>query len=235
MIAAEKLSRVYRRGSEEVKALHDITFEIKEGEIAGILGPSGSGKTTLMNLIGLLDKPTGGKLIISGKSADTMDKENMLRARRDIIGFIFQQFLLVPSLTSLQNVMLPMYFAGKSNARRKAMTLLEKVGLGDRHDHLPSEMSGGEMQRVAIARALANDPALLLADEPTGNLDSGTAGEIYKLFSAINTEGKTVVIVTHNSALAESLPRTITLQDGSMIADVKKTGDIYSHNGITRH
>ena len=222
MIVADRLSRFYRRGGEDVKALHDVSLEIKSGEMLGILGPSGSGKSTLMNLMGLLDQPTDGILTVEGRSLSDMGKEDMIKMRRGTIGFIFQQFLLVPTMTAMQNVMLPMVFAGRKNAGDNAVGLLQKVGLEGRMDHLPREMSGGEMQRVAIARALANEPTILLADEPTGNLDTKTGDEIFELFKDINREGKTVVIVTHNHELAGRLPRTITLQDGRMIADVTK-------------
>lgn len=222
MIVADRLSRFYRRGGEDVKALHDVSLEIKSGEMVGILGPSGSGKSTLMNLMGLLDQPTDGILTVEGRSLSDMGKEDMIKMRRGTIGFIFQQFLLVPTMTAMQNVMLPMVFAGRKNAGDNAVGLLQKVGLEGRMDHLPREMSGGEMQRVAIARALANEPTILLADEPTGNLDTKTGDEIFELFKDINREGKTVVIVTHNHELAGRLPRTITLQDGRMIADVTK-------------
>ncbi len=222
MIAAEKLTKVYMRGREEVKALDNISLEINEGEMVGILGPSGSGKTTLMNLIGFLDVPSSGQLTIKGRSPENMNNEDMLKVRRETLGFIFQQFLLIPTMTSLQNVLLPMLFTGKNNARELAVNILERVGLSERLDHLPSQMSGGEMQRVAIARALANDPAILLADEPTGNLDTRTSNEIFELFRDINGEGKTVVIITHNTKLAASLPRSVTLKDGRMVDDVRR-------------
>ncbi len=222
VIVADRLSRFYRRGGEDVKALHDISLEIKSGEMVGILGPSGSGKSTLMNLMGLLDQPTEGTMTVDGRSLSDMGKDDMIKLRRKTIGFIFQQFLLVPTMTAMQNVMLPMVFAGNKKPGDTATGLLRKVGLEGRMDHLPREMSGGEMQRVAIARALANGPAIMLADEPTGNLDTKTGEEIFELFKDINREGRTVVIVTHNHELAERLPRTISLQDGRMIADVRK-------------
>lgn len=222
MIIAKDVSKIYERGREKVYALKDLTVEIGHGEMVGILGPSGSGKTTLMNLIGLLDVPDAGSISIEGREACNISRAEMVRARRELIGFVFQYFFLVPSMTALQNVMLPMYFSGKKDLRNLAAGLLEQVGLAKRLNHLPSQMSGGEMQRVAIARALANDPSVILADEPTGNLDSGTAKEIFNLFRDINSEGKTVILITHNDELAAALPRIITLRDGRLFNDVRK-------------
>jgi ABC-type lipoprotein export system ATPase subunit len=221
MIQMTDLTKTYRRGQEDVHALKGVTLTIAAGEFMAILGPSGSGKSTLMNLIGLLDRPSGGRLTIGGRAVETLGEAEMTALRRDTIGFVFQQFLLVPTMTALNNVMLPLYFAGRSAAAR-AGELLARVGLKDRADHLPHQLSGGELQRVAIARALANGPSLLLADEPTGNLDTQTAASVYDLLREINQAGTAVVLVTHNQELAALIPRVITLRDGRMVEDVQK-------------
>jgi len=223
MIKIENLTKAYRRGRETILALDNLTIEIESGEFVGILGPSGSGKSTLMNMLGLLDQPTEGNVYIDGRPLSGLSKKDLAVMRRNTIGFIFQQFLLVPTMTALHNVMLPLYFAGNNHARQKAEQILGRVGLSGRIDHLPAHLSGGEIQRVAVARALANDPAILLADEPTGNLDSRTAREVFSLFEEINSSGTTVCIVTHNSDLAAELPRCITLRDGRIMEDVKKS------------
>ncbi len=222
MMQIDNLTKTYSRGREEVYALDRLSLQIEKGELLGILGPSGSGKSTLMNLMGLLDRPTGGSISIARRRLEKLNNKEREKLRRETIGFIFQQFLLVPTMTALQNVMLPMYFSGRQKARQRAEELLERVGLSERSNHLPSQMSGGETQRVAAARALANGPEILLADEPTGNLDSKTAEEVFSLFKDINSSGTTVVIVTHNIEMSAQLPRTITLRDGRMVEDVKK-------------
>jgi len=222
IIKMENVTKIYRRGREEVHALNGLSLQVEKGEFVGVLGPSGSGKSTLLNLLGLLDSPTKGKITIDGHSVEKLKLQQMDSLRRKTVGLVFQQFLLVPTMGALQNVMLPMYFSGRKDAAAKAARLLKRVGLNERLHHLPSEMSGGEIQRVAIARALANDPEILLADEPTGNLDSKTARDIYALFMEINQAGTTIILVTHNLELADLLPRTITLVDGRMTSDVKK-------------
>lgn len=223
MIKARNLGKTYRRGGEEVKALDGLTFTVDKGEFLAVLGPSGSGKTTLMNLIGLLDRPSAGNISVAGRPVEEMSAREQELARGRIIGFVFQQFLLIPTMTALQNVFLPIYLTGGRDGTGRAKELLERVGLSHRLHHLPSQLSGGEIQRIAVARALVNDPALLLADEPTGNLDSKTAGGIMELLREINRTGTTVVIVTHNTELAAALPRAITLHDGRIIGDVKKS------------
>lgn len=223
MLQIKNLTKTYLRGQEEVHALNNLSLEVSDGEFLAILGPSGSGKSTLMNLIGLLDRPTRGQIDINGRPVDRLSPPEMEALRRNTIGFVFQQFLLIPTMTALQNVMLPMYFAEKKDARQKATDLLTRVGLASRLNHLPSQLSGGEVQRVAIARALANNPSILLADEPTGNLDSQTADDVCDLLREINQAGTTVIIVTHNVELADSLPRIVRLRDGRMISDVKKS------------
>jgi putative ABC transport system ATP-binding protein len=222
MLQVENLTKVYRRGDEQVHALDNLTLSVADGEFVAVLGPSGSGKSTFMNLVGLLDQPTSGQILFGGRPADRLGRRETEALRRKTIGFVFQQFLLIPTMTALENVMLPGYFAGEKNAASRATELLERVGLGKRLHHLPKHMSGGEIQRVAIARALANDPAIILADEPTGNLDSATAEGVISLFKEINRAGKTVVVVTHNNDLAARLPRAITLRDGRLVSDVKQ-------------
>lgn len=221
MFSLKDVTKIYRRGAEEVFALDHLSLDIDAGEYVGIVGPSGSGKSTLMNLLGLLDVPTSGSVVIGGQNIGDMDKTRQTLLRRKTIGFVFQQFLLVPTMTALQNVMLPLYFAGNPEAKKRAMELLIRVGLEKRRDHLPSQLSGGEMQRTAIARALANAPSVVLADEPAGNLDSRTAKNIYGLFMDINREGTTIIMVTHNQELAETFPRIIGIRDGRLERDQK--------------
>lgn len=227
MILVENLVKTYTRGREKVKALDGLNLKVEEGELVGILGPSGSGKSTLMNILGLLEQPSGGKLELKGRPVVGLREEERARMRQQIIGFVFQQFLLVPSMTALKNVMLPMYFAGRDKAHQKAVHLLARVGLQDRMEHLPSQLSGGEAQRVAVARALANSPSILLADEPTGNLDSRTSREIFQLLEEVNSEGTTVLVVTHNSELANQLPRILEIRDGKVEKDVRKNNYVH--------
>ncbi|KAF0155371.1 MAG: ABC transporter ATP-binding protein [Syntrophaceae bacterium] len=222
MFSLKNITKIYQRGAEKVFALDHLSLDIAQGEYAGIVGPSGSGKSTLMNILGLLDIPTSGSVYIGGQKIEDMGTPRQTQLRRKTIGFVFQQFLLVPTMTALQNVMLPLYFVGSPDAKTRAMALLTKVGLEKRRDHLPSQLSGGEMQRVAIARALANEPSVLLADEPAGNLDSKTASDIYALFGEINREGTTIIMVTHNHELAETFPRMISIRDGRLERDQKK-------------
>jgi len=222
MLKLNAVTKIYHRGSESVYAVRDLSLEIAKGEYVGVVGPSGSGKSTLMNIVGLLDHPSTGDVLIEDRRVADLKGADLNRLRRKTIGFIFQQFLLIPTMTALQNVILPMYFAGVSDARHQALELLSKVGLEKRMQHLPSQMSGGEMQRTAIARALANRPQILLADEPTGNLDSHTAEDIYRLFQDINREGTTIIMVTHNQELASTFPRMITIRDGKLEKDEKK-------------
>ena len=222
MFSLNNVTKVYERGAEKVFALDSVSLEIGRGEYVGIVGPSGSGKSTLMNILGLLDVPTSGSLSIDGQKTNQMGASGLNQMRLKTIGFVFQQFLLIPTMTALQNVMLPLYFAGAPEAKKKARDLLAKVALDKRADHLPNQLSGGEMQRVAIARALANDPFALLADEPSGNLDSKTADGIYRLFNNINREGTTIIMVTHNHELAETFPRMISIRDGRVDHDRKK-------------
>jgi putative ABC transport system ATP-binding protein len=217
MITARDISKSYCRGREEVCALRGVDLEIGAGEFVSIVGPSGAGKTALMNILGCLDAPTGGMLVIDGVEVTGRGESELVKVRREHIGFVFQQFFLIPTLTVGENVGLPLIFSGVPYDQKKIESLLERVGLSHRADHLPGQLSGGEMQRVAIARALVNNPRILLADEPTGNLDSVTADEIYRLFEELHTQGITVIVVTHNTELAKRAGRVITIRDGCIV------------------
>ena len=217
MIRCIDLCKIYRQGDNEITALADVSLEIPRGAFAVVMGPSGSGKSTLLQLIGGLDRPSGGEILVDGRLIGQMADDEVTLFRRTHIGFVFQFFNLLPTLTALENVTLPFVLDGRSKAEadRRAATLLAKVGLEARRHHLPEEMSGGEIQRVAIARALAFNPPLLLADEPTGNLDSKTGGAILTLLRQINREeGCTVVMVTHSQEAASYGDRTILVRDG---------------------
>ena len=213
IIQARNVTKVYQRGAEEVRAVDGISFEILEREFIAIAGPSGAGKTTLLQLIGAMDVPTTGQLLLRGKDLKGLNDSVLTQLRRDHIGFVFQHFGLLPTLTVAENVRLPRIF-GKETKGANVDELLDRVGLSHRRDHRPSQLSGGEMQRVAIARALVNSPDLLLADEPTGTLDSATSELIIDLLSSLNREGLTIIVVTHNEFLADSAHRRITMRDG---------------------
>jgi putative ABC transport system ATP-binding protein len=217
VISAAALTKSYVRGRETVHALNDVSFEIGRGEFVAITGPSGAGKTTLLNLIGCMDTPTSGTLKISGHEVQGLPERERTRLRRDKIGFVFQHFGLIPTLTVAENIVLPSLFA-RRNSAGNIENLLERVGLAHRRSHQPHELSGGEMQRAAIARALVNQPALLLADEPTGNLDTATGDSIIALFQKLNSEGLTIAVVTHNATMAAAARRQITLRDGRIIS-----------------
>ncbi len=222
LIKAVELSRVYHRGSETVHALESVSFSIQEQEMVAIVGPSGAGKSTLLHLLGFVwDAPSSGTLTIDGRSTRGLTDSALTRMRRDTVGFVFQQFGLLPTLTVAENVLLPTLFARKA-ATKRAEELLERVGLQHRSNHRPHELSGGEMQRVAIARALINSPRMLLADEPTGNLDSANGEAVISVFRRLNREGITVIIVTHNEVLADSAARKITLTDGKLVSDTRR-------------
>ncbi|AFD00435.1 ABC-type antimicrobial peptide transport system, ATPase component [Methanocella conradii HZ254] len=217
-VKAIALSKSYGNG---VKALQDISFEVGEGEFVALIGRSGSGKSTLLNILGGLDQPTSGAVSINGKEVNYRDRRALISLRRNVVGFVFQQFNLISSLNALENVEYPLLFNYRSRDERKkrARALLEMVGLGDRTEHMPFQLSGGEQQRVAIARALVVNPALVLADEPTGNLDSKTSAEIYRLMRQVNEErGVTFLVVTHERELAAYCDRSIELRDGKVVS-----------------
>ncbi len=224
IIATENLTKTYQLESQEVHALCDVTFTIKRSEFVAIMGPSGSGKSTLMNLIGCLDTPTSGTYYLNGKLVSAMSEDELAHIRNKEIGFVFQVFNLLARATAFRNVELPMIYAGarKKDREDKARRALEMVEMKDRMMHKPSELSGGERQRVAIARALVNEPSLLLADEPTGNLDSKTGAEILKLFHKIHAQGNTIVLVTHDRSVADQTQRIIHLRDGEIEREERK-------------
>ena len=219
MIRAENLSKVYRMGKIEVPALRDVSLEIEEGEFLAIVGSSGSGKSTLLNMLGCLDKPTSGAVFIDGVNTASLNENELAEIRREEIGFIFQQFNLIHSLNALENVSLPMFFAGVSSEERmkRAAELLAKVGLRERMHHKPSELSGGQQQRVAIARALSNNPAIIIGDEPTGNVDSETGNAIMGILEGLNREGRTVIVVTHDTEIAAHAPKVKRMKDGRLL------------------
>ena len=222
MIQTEDLSKVYQMGDSEVHALNGASFTIDKGEMVAIMGPSGSGKSTLMSIIGCLDVPTSGRYILDGVSVENMDEARLAETRGRKIGFVFQQFNLLARTSALENVMLPLTYAGVSGKERndRAMKALDRVGLSQRTHHAPNELSGGQQQRVAIARALVNEPAILLADEPTGALDSKTSVEIMDLFQKLHKEsGQTVILVTHDLYVARHTERIIKISDGQIVSD----------------
>ncbi|HMQ49862.1 MAG TPA: ABC transporter ATP-binding protein [Saprospiraceae bacterium] len=222
VIAVKDLTKVYTMGTTQVHALQGVTLNIHTNDYVALMGPSGSGKSTLMNLIGCLDTPSGGEYWLSGINVSTMDDNELAEIRNKKIGFVFQTFNLLPRLSALENVALPLVYAGIPKAARleKANEVLKAVGLGDRVDHKPNELSGGQRQRVAIARALVNDPAIILADEPTGNLDTKTSVEIMGIFEEIHRAGNTVILVTHEPDIAEHAHRIVRLRDGKVESDV---------------
>jgi putative ABC transport system ATP-binding protein len=220
-IRLENVSKIYDMDTEDVrvKALENINLEISVGEFLGIMGPSGSGKSTLLHMIGCLDRPSHGKVVVNGIDISTLKDSELARLRNKNIGFVFQTFNLYPTMTALENVELPLMIIGKPRKERKerALQMLDNVGLKGRAEHLPSQLSGGERQRVAIARALANDPEIIIADEPTGNLDSKTGMDIMKLFNELNKKGKTVVIVTHDNYIASHANIIVKIKDGRIL------------------
>ena len=219
MIRAEQITKVYVKGEQEVRALAGVTLHIKPGEFVSIMGPSGSGKSTLMHILGCLDKPTGGTYLLDGTEVSTLDDRALSRIRCEKVGFVFQSFNLLAQEDVLHNVEIPMLYYGVRRKERlsRARDIVRSVGLEGRINHIPSELSGGETQRVAIGRALVNDPAIVLADEPTGNLDTKTGEDIMKLFREINERGKTVIIVTHESEIASHSDRIIRMRDGNIV------------------
>jgi putative ABC transport system ATP-binding protein len=224
VILAHKLTREYVMGSETVRALRGVSLQIRRNEYVAVMGPSGSGKSTFMNLVGCLDTPTSGEYWLNGQKVSDLQDDALARIRNKEIGFVFQTFNLLPRANALHNVELPLIYAGLPSAKRRqqAAEALTRVGLGDRMDHKPNELSGGQRQRVAIARALVNNPSILLADEPTGNLDSATSSEIMEVFKVLHQQGQTVVMVTHEPDIAANAARIVTLKDGLVATDQRQ-------------
>jgi len=224
IIKLEEIKKDYYMGSQAITVLKGITLDIFKNEYVALMGPSGSGKSTLMNILGCLDSPTGGKYILNGKDVSKMPDDDLAEVRNSEIGFVFQQFNLLPRLSAAENVALPLIYAGVSKKVRieRALEALDKVGLADRSHHKSNELSGGQIQRVAIARALVNNPAILLADEPTGNLDSKTSVEVMEIFGKIRASGNTVILVTHEEDIAAYAHRVVRLRDGLVETDITK-------------
>jgi len=222
MVEAQNLVKTYHMGVTEVQALQGVDLVVEKGEFLSVMGRSGSGKSTLLHLLGCLDRPTEGTVFIDGVEVTALRRRKLPRIRQQMVGFVFQQFNLLPSLTALENVMLPLRYSrvGRAEGRKRARELLERTGLGDRWAHRPAELSGGEQQRVAVARALVNQPAIVLADEPTGELDTHTAAEIVALLKDLNeTQGQTFIMVTHDPGVAKETGRTVYLSDGKIVRE----------------
>jgi putative ABC transport system ATP-binding protein len=224
LIEIRELAKIYHMGDVEVRALDGVSVTVKRGEFLAIMGPSGSGKSTLMNLIGCLDTPTSGQYLLNDQEVSTLDDDELARIRNREIGFVFQTFNLLSRTSALENVEVPLIYAGvpRQERHRRAKEMLEVCGLGDRMTHQPNELSGGQRQRVAVARALVNSPSILLADEPTGNLDSKTGLEIMALFEELNRNGNTIVLVTHEEDIAAYAKRTIRLRDGKIVEEKQR-------------
>ncbi len=223
MIELEKISKIYQMGKIEVPALKEVSLKVQAGEMVALVGASGSGKSTLMNIMGFLDQPTSGKYFLEGEDVSQLNDNRLAEMRNRKIGFVFQSYNLLPRTAAVANVELPLIYGGASQKRKRALEALERVGLKARANHKPSELSGGEQQRVAIARALVNNPSLILADEPTGNLDTKAANEIIQIFCQLNRDGITIVMVTHEMDIAAQTKRIVRLLDGQIIED-KLTG-----------
>jgi putative ABC transport system ATP-binding protein len=221
MIELENITKIYRMGNVEVPALRGVTLSIEQGEMVALIGASGSGKSTLMNIIGFLDKPTGGKYVLEGLDVSQLNDNKLAEMRNRKVGFVFQTYNLLPRAAAVANVELPLVYGGGGQKRKRAVEALERVGLKARATHKPSELSGGEQQRVAIARALVNNPSIILADEPTGNLDSNATAEIVSIFCRLNREGITIVLVTHEMDVARQARRIVRLLDGKITEDKK--------------
>ena len=224
IIKTENLTKDYETGSQVVSALKGINLSVEKGEFLSIMGPSGSGKTTLMNIIGCLDSPTNGSYFLNDKSVSKLDDDELAKIRNDEIGFVFQSFHLLARNTAFDNVMLPLKYAGigKEEATKRSNDVLDLVGLSSRAKHTPSELSGGQQQRVAIARALVNEPSILFADEPTGNLDSKTGQDVMKIFKDLNNNGQTIILITHEDSIAKQSNRIITIMDGLIKSDLRE-------------
>ena len=225
IVRTRSLSKRYAMGDTVVRALHDVSVDIAAGEMVAVMGPSGSGKSTFMNLIGCLDRPDGGHYELAGETVDGLDEDRLAAIRNRRIGFVFQQFNLLPRTSALENVELPLLYSGlpRDERRARARRRLEQVGLGERLEHHPRQLSGGQQQRVAIARALVNDPVLVLADEPTGALDSRTSVEVMALLQGLNREGITIVLVTHEADIAAYAGRVLVFRDGEVVGDTSQT------------
>ena len=219
----KKISKIYGEPPNETIALKNVSLQIKEGEFVAIIGPSGSGKSTLMNILGLLDIPTSGEYFFENRKAANLSQNDLAKLRNQKIGFVFQSFNLLPRTSSLKNVELPLIYSGvgKKEREQKAKEMLERVGLGDKLFSTPAKLSGGQQQRVAIARALVNDPFVIFADEPTGNLDTRSSSEIMQIFKDLNNEGRTIVLITHETDIAKLASRILTMRDGQIVSDVK--------------
>jgi len=220
MLEIRNISKIYGEGTAKVVALNNVSLQVNSGDFIAIMGPSGSGKSTLLNIIGGLDSPSSGEVILDGKRIDNLDENALVDVRRGKVAYVFQQYHLLPSLTALENVLLPLIFCGANGGTEKALNILKRVGLERRSEHNPSQLSGGEQQRVAIARALVSEPALILADEPTGNMDQKTGGEILGLFEQLNKEGHGIIMVTHDREIARRAKEIIVLEDGQIVGRI---------------
>ena len=227
MIETNNLTKEYKVGSQKVTALKGINLNVDKGEFISIMGPSGSGKTTLMNIIGCLDSPSNGTYTLNNKSVNDLSENELAKIRNKEIGFVFQSFHLLARNSALENVMLPLKYAGsdKKTALAKSKESLDRVGLSDRYDHSPAELSGGQQQRVAIARALVNQPSILFADEPTGNLDSKTGDDVMNIFKELNSNGQTIILITHEDSIAKQSNRIITIMDGLIKSDLREQNE----------
>ena len=222
MLELREISKIYGEGTARVVALDKISFSADQDNFVAVMGPSGSGKSTFLNIIGGLDRPSSGEVLLEGKRIDNLDENELVDIRRGKIAYVFQQYHLLPSLTALENVLLPLVFCGASTQEDKALEILKKVGLGKRTGHKPSQLSGGEQQRVAIARALVSNPSLILADEPTGNMDRKTGKEILGLFTQLHKEGHGIIMVTHDPEIASFANTTVFLQDGRIVKKINQ-------------
>lgn len=225
MLEINGVSKIYGEGNARIAALQNISLKVEKGDSVAIMGPSGSGKSTLLNIIGGLERLSSGEVFLDGKRIDNLDEDALVALRRGKIAYIFQQYHLLPSLSAMENVLLPLLLRGNVNSRKTAINILERVGLGNRIEHKPSELSGGEQQRVAVARALVNNPSLMLADEPTGNLDQKTGRQILDLFSDMNKDGLTIMIVTHDYEIAKHTKNIAHLLDGKIVETKEATND----------
>jgi len=233
MLEIRNVSKIYGEGTAQVIALNNVYLQVNKGDFLAVMGPSGSGKSTLLNIIGGLDNLSSGEVILEGKRIDNLDENELVTIRRGGIAYVFQQYHLLPSLSALENVVLPLAFCGVGGERNKALEMLQKVGLEKRADHKPSELSGGEQQRVAIARALVSDPSLIMADEPTGNMDQKTGRQIISLFDELNKDGHTIIMVTHDPEIAHHAKEIVVLQDGQIVDRINRGKDMeYKKNEI---